>query len=251
MSIDAARIRRFFYDLARPVQILQPRDAYALWAPSYDDNVNNAVLALEDEFILPIFDELQVADKRIVDLGCGTGRHIIHCLALHATNIVGIDISDAMLERARTKIRSKGVSLIQSSLEQLPISDAQFDIGIASLVLSHAPNIRTTLIEIARILRPGASLVLTDVHWSFNERKWHRTFRPMTSPSKRIAPRSYFHTLTDYQQAFEQNHLVIERFLEPTIGLSVRPIFERSGMVDVFNQYEGQPLLAVFQLRKQ
>jgi malonyl-CoA O-methyltransferase len=243
-------IRRFIRNLVNPVRILTPKEAYELWAPTYDERENNAVLLTEEQAILPIFDRIQMANKRVVDFGCGTGRHILHCLDRNAREIVGIDISDAMLSEARRKIKDPRVLFVQSPLDKLPLAEVLFDVGIASLVLSHLQVLGPSIHEMARVMRPRAKLLVSDIHWKFNERRWQRTFHPRNAPTQRVAPENYCHSLAGYEDAFRQNHLVVDKFSEPPLNSSLRPCFERSNMIEVYERYLGEPLLVVFEVRK-
>lgn len=243
-------IRRLLTNLINPVRILPPKEAYGLWAPSYDERENNAVFQAEEQAIFPTFDHIQMADKRVIDFGCGTGRHLLHCLDRNVREIVGTDISDAMLFEARRKIKDPRVSFVQAGLDRLPIVDEQFDVGIASLVLSHIYILGPSIREMARVMRTGAKLLVTDIHWTFYERGWQRTFHPSNSPSRRFAPETHYHSLTYYQDVFKQNDLVVEKFSEPSLNSALRPCFERSKMIEVYERYQGQPLLVIFELSK-
>jgi ubiquinone/menaquinone biosynthesis C-methylase UbiE len=155
-----------------------------------------------------------------------------------------------MLSEARKKTRNAKVQLVQSQLDALPIASSQFDVGIASLVLSHLEFLGPPLGEMARVLTIGATLLVTDVHWQFKERGWQRTFRPRSSSSKRIAPESHYHSLTDYQNAFAQSGFTIDTLSEPAIDPSLRNYFDRSNMIQVYDRYLGKPLLVFFEVTK-
>ena len=246
----ATTIRRLITNLVNPVRVLTPKEAYELWAPTYDERENNAVLLAEEQTILPMFDRIQIANKRVVDFGYGTGRHILHCLDRNAHEIVGIDISDAMLCEARRKIKDPSVLLVQSPLDRLPFADVSFDVGIASLVLSHLQVLGPSIHEMARVMRPEAKLLVTDIHWKFYERRWHRTFHPSNAPTLRVAPESYCHSLAEYEDAFRQNHFAVDSFSEPPLNSSLRPCFERSNTIEVYERYLGEPLMVVFEVTK-
>jgi malonyl-CoA O-methyltransferase len=243
-------IRKFVSNLVNPVQILSPKQAYALWAPTYDETDNNAILLTEEQLLLPIFDRIQLENKRVIDFGCGTGRHVAHYLDRNAYEILGIDISESMLSVARRKTTDPKVHFIQSGLDAIPITNAIFDVGIASLVLSHLEELGPSLKEMARVLRSGASLLVADVHWSFNERGWQRIFRSQTAPKRRFAPESYYHTLVDFQKAFDENGFMMVIHEEPVLSPAVRGCFERSNMMHVYNHYLGKPLLVYFEATK-
>jgi malonyl-CoA O-methyltransferase len=244
-------IARAFRNVVHPVQVLPPREAYRLWAPSYDDRAHNAVLFLEEMEILPLFDKLAFKDKSVIDLGCGTGRHMGHIRNRNPRRIVGVDFSNAMLSIARQRTDSSEACFIEANIEEMPLVDSLFDIGIASLVLSHVKDMKQALGEVSRILKPGATLLIADLHWTFDDHGWKRTFGPNQSVSSRYAVENNAHDLDEYYDAFHTNHFSVQSFVEPKIDSTLRPFFENAHMLKTFHRFEGSPLLVVFQLRRQ
>lgn len=102
------------------------------------------------------------AHGRVLDVGIGTGANL--ALLGHATSLVGVDPSSAMLGVARQKAGSLGreVALHQASAEALPFDDASFDTVVFTYVLCNVPDVASALQEARRVLRPGGSLLLAD-----------------------------------------------------------------------------------------
>lgn len=244
------RIARIINNLLNPVLILAPDEAYRLWAPTYDDQRNNAILFLEERTLLPIFVNSVLPGMSIADFGCGTGRHIFHCLDQGAIQIVGIDSSAHMLSLARSNPDITKATFVQARIEEIPFNDSQFDLGLAALVLSHLNNICDVIRELARVLRPNGTLIISDLHWTFNERGWHRTFKSGLAPSIRLAVQNYSHNLDEYRNAFKDAHLDVVKMIEPKIDNSIRQFFVNAGMTRTYEKHEGQPLLVVFQVQK-
>ncbi len=110
------------------------------------------------------FDRLGLEDQdRILDLGCGEGRHAISAYMVKNVEAVGIDLSLADLETTRTRFteflepdnKEKSLVLSVANGYQLPFSDEQFDKVICSEVLEHIPDYRAVIAEIHRVLKPG------------------------------------------------------------------------------------------------
>jgi malonyl-CoA O-methyltransferase len=238
-------------NLLNPIKILPPGEAYRLWAPSYDDRGRNAVLHLEEKVMVPLLSNCMLPGKKVIDFGCGTGRHVLHCQELGATDIVGVDASIEMLSVAKEKIDASCVNLLQAHLEELPFAYSSFDVGIAALVLNHVKNIVGVVGGMSNLLRPGGMLLISDLHWTFNGRGWKRTFRSNAAPSKRFAVHNHVHSLSDYQNAFAKAGLQVEKMMEPPIDVQIEPFFRDAAMEKTYDRYRGQPLLVVFQLRKQ
>lgn len=102
--------------------------------------------------------------KKIYDLGCGTGRHLVY-LAKEGFAVYGSDISETGLEYARRWLEQEELQaeLKQSDMTTLPYPDAFFDALISIFVIYHATldNMRKAIAEIHRVLRSGGLAFLT------------------------------------------------------------------------------------------
>jgi len=96
--------------------------------------------------------------KRILDLGCGSGRHIVY-LAKHNFEVYGIDASPVGIKLAKRWMEDEKLTaslIIGSIYNKLPYADAFFDAVISVQVIHHntAGNIRRLIAEIWRVLQP-------------------------------------------------------------------------------------------------
>lgn len=98
---------------------------------------------------------------RVLDLGCAFG-FATRIAARRGYETVGVDSSSAYIARARRADRR--ATYVQSDAAQVPLPSASFDGLLCLDVLEHVPNERATLDEIARLLRPGGTLVLSVPH---------------------------------------------------------------------------------------
>jgi malonyl-CoA O-methyltransferase len=246
-------LERIIHRLNNRVTTLAPRLAYQTWAKTYDQRENNALLQAEEGVLVPLLESAHLAGKNVIDFGCGTGRHLFRCCGRSASSIVGVDFSHEMLTRALDKsLPTEQIILLESSLEFLPFRDAQFDIGISTLVLSHCPKLSVPLAEMARVMRPGATLLVSDWHPENDRRGWKRIFDAPSADGTRAryAAKSYRHSLQEYRNQFANKGFVVEQIHEPVIDNSMEPIFRRTNMMHVFDQYFGCPIVVVFELRK-
>jgi SAM-dependent methyltransferase len=114
------------------------------------------------------------AGDRVLDLGCGFGRHAYEALRRGAS-VVACDLGGAELAHVRAVYAAMsgadelpdGVSCIavNGDATALPFPDAAFDRVLASEVLEHIPDDRRAFMELARVLRPGGMLGVTVPAW--------------------------------------------------------------------------------------
>ncbi len=101
---------------------------------------------------------------RILDIGTGTGFLAI-LLAELGHEVVGVDISKGMLEKAKSKAKHLDISFKLGDAENLPFSDNSFDATICRHVLWTLPNPERALQEWYRVVKPGGKVVIIDGAW--------------------------------------------------------------------------------------
>ena len=102
--------------------------------------------------------------SEVADVGTGTG-FVAAGLAPRVKRVIGIDNASAMLRVARENLDSLGVSnaeLLDGDLAGLPLTDNSVDAAFANMVLHHAVEATAMLEEMARIVCPGGTIVITD-----------------------------------------------------------------------------------------
>lgn len=101
--------------------------------------------------------------ERILDLGCGEGRHAISAYLLADVHVVGVDINSTDLATAQQRLadfparpaQQASCTFMQASGFDLPFADDSFDKVICAEVLEHIPDYLSVLAEIRRVLKPG------------------------------------------------------------------------------------------------
>jgi len=104
----------------------------------------------------------------VLDLGCGAGTDLLIAaqMAGSSGHAIGVDMTAAMLDRARASAAELGLSnveLHESLIESLPLADASVDIVISNGVIDLVPDKDAVFDEIDRVLRPGGRLQVADV----------------------------------------------------------------------------------------
>lgn len=101
---------------------------------------------------------------RLLDVGCGTGVLLRRALGEHpGVRATGIDLSLPMLSVARARL-PRHASLLLADATRLPVRSAGFDAVVSNSALHYWSDPEAGIREIARVLRPGGRVVLTD--WS-------------------------------------------------------------------------------------
>lgn len=183
-------------------------EGYAQWAGSYD--VPNPFIAREEEVVRPILEALAGPGVDALDAGCGTGRHAAH-LAARGCSVIGVDRSAEMLAVARRKV--PGARFEAGDLRDLPVEDDAVDLAVVSLALSHLQDPTPALSELARVLRPGGHLVITDPHPSSQVLGGQAFYRDGDGRLSWV--RNHYHSASTWLRAFRATGLLVQDCLEP------------------------------------
>ena len=106
---------------------------------------------------------------RVLDLACGPGL-LASALASRARSLVGVDLTPAMLDRARERLAgAANVEVRLGEAESIPADDDAFDAVVTRLSVHHFREPARVLAEVRRVLAPGGALVLADVVASEHE----------------------------------------------------------------------------------
>jgi phosphatidylethanolamine/phosphatidyl-N-methylethanolamine N-methyltransferase len=164
-------------------------DAYRRWAPVYDYTFG--LVAREGR--RHAVDMLNAREGRLLEVGVGTGlslpdydRHL---------EVVGIDLSPDMLEKARERVAGGGLGhvtgLHEMDASDLRFPDATFDTVVAMFVMTVVPDPEAVMRELSRVTKPGGEVMLVN-HFSQREgvRGWVE--RRMAPFADKIGWRSVF-----------------------------------------------------------
>ena len=132
--------------------------AYGRWAPIYD-------MVFGPVFRHGRLLSVQAAERvggRILEVGVGTGLSLSSYR--RTSRIVGVDISEPMLDKARARVRRKNLSNVEDiaigDAEALGYPDASFDVVVAQYVVTAVPNPERALDEFVRVVRPGGEIII-------------------------------------------------------------------------------------------
>ncbi len=133
--------------------------AYDRWAPVYD-------LVFGPVFRQGRSAAIVAAERiggRIIEVGVGTGISLPHYAP--DNRIVAVDLSDAMLDKARARVRERRLDHVEliavGDAENLQFATNSFDVVVAQYVVTACPDPERALDEFVRVCRPGGEIIIT------------------------------------------------------------------------------------------
>jgi SAM-dependent methyltransferase len=99
------------------------------------------------------------AGQRVLDVGCGTGVVAVTA-ARRGAQVAGLDLTPALLERARENAAIAGLSIEwhEGDVENLPFGDGAFDVVVSQFGHMFAPRPEVAIAEMLRVLKPGGTI---------------------------------------------------------------------------------------------
>lgn len=108
----------------------------------------------------------EIQPKVILDIATGTGDFAIESLSLNPEKVIGVDISEGMLNVGREKLKKRKlddrITLQSGDSENLPFEDNMFDAIIVAFGVRNFENLEKGLAEMHRVLRPGGKVVVLE-----------------------------------------------------------------------------------------
>lgn len=156
--------------------------SYSLLAPFYDALIRTATATLRQKSLhqLPLTGNLSILVN-----GIGTGLDVPYLPPQH--HYAGLDLTAAMLARAKPKLNGLALDLVQGNSLALPFADQCFDHAILHLILAVVPDPLTCLQETSRTLKSGGSVFILDKFLKPRQHAWVR--RAISPIAAQIATR--------------------------------------------------------------
>lgn len=132
---------------------------YKCWSPIYDKFFNSGKFLEARKKIF--HGEKFTESQQILFVGVGTGADL-DFINTWELNVTAIDYSKEMLEVAKAKFKDTSIQFIKMDAQQTSFKNCQFDIVVASLVLSVVPDADRCLKEMVRVLKPNGKLIIFD-----------------------------------------------------------------------------------------
>lgn len=216
------------------------RAAYRLWSSSYERET--AVSLLEDRAVAGLGVSLE--GRALLDAGCGIGRRLAAAQGVRAG--VGVDLVPEMLAAGRE--RWPALALAAGDLRALPLRDAAFDVVWCRLALGHLPQIGSAYLELARVARLGAELIVTDFHPEAAGAGHRRTFRDAEGRLHDVE--HHVHTPEQHERAARAAGCALAERRDAPVGPLIRDFYAGADRLDLYQQQQGLPLVLLLRFRK-
>lgn len=233
------------FGLGTDVPELDPRAGYARWAPTYD-RPGNPLISREQPVVWELLDAFPPG--RALDAACGTGRHAAR-LAERGHDVTGVDGSAEMLQLARERVPR--ARFLEGDVRDLPVDDGDMDLAVCALALGHVERIDAPIAELARTVRPGGDVVVSDLHPTMSVAGGQALFEGADGSLAFV--REHIHLHGEYLDAFAAAGLDVVRCLEPRFDAAQA---EMQGMAAQFipeatrAAFVGLPGALVWHLRR-
>ena len=217
---------------------------YAEWAATYDVSSNPMFLA-EEPVLHGLLERYPLGAA--LDAACGTGRHAAYLASL-GHRVTGIDSTAEMLSLAMAKVPA--AQFQNADLTAIPLSDGEVDLAVCTLALTHCSDLGPPIRELARVVRPGGRVVISDVHPFMAMLGVHGGYR--RNPAELGFVKNNVHLTSDYLTAFREAGLNILQCIEPLWGdREVATMGFAEQMPDLVEAaVKGIPIVIVWELEK-
>jgi ubiquinone/menaquinone biosynthesis C-methylase UbiE len=222
-------------------------EAYDFWSVSYDSQPGNLMLDLDEMIFTDLIKNIDLKNKRVADIGCGTGRHWQKIYEKNPAIVMGFDVSAGMLHQLMGKFPFAITQLTTDNLlKTLPDSFA--DCLVTTLTIAHIKSIEEAIASWSRVLKNGGDLVITDFHPSMLARGGKRSFRHET---RSLSVINYIHPLEKVKKIFNKYGLAVIKEVERKVNEEVRPYYEAQNALPVYDRFKGMPIIYGLHLKKQ
>lgn len=198
------------YGAGSDVPELDPRAGYARWAETYD-LPGNPLVSVEQPAVWALLGDLPAG--RALDAACGTGRHSARLVEL-GHEVTGVDASHEMLDVARARVPD--ARFLEGDLCALPVEDGEVEVAVCALALGHCDDLLGAIRELARAVRSGGQVVLSDLHPGMSVAGGQALFAAADGSLAFV--REHVHLHGEYLDAFGASGLDVVRCVEPRFG---------------------------------
>ena len=237
-------IQRHVFSL--PVKERGVVEAYDLWADNYDYQPGNLMLDLDELLFTRLLSNIDLKNKSVADIGCGTGRHWAKIFKKAPANLAGFDVSPGMLKKLQEKFPAAKTHTITDN-HFSAMDDHTFDVILSTLTVAHIKNIEEALEAWCRILKENGDIIITDFHPDVLGLGGKRTFNYQKT---QIAVQNFVHTTDTIKKVFFQNGFQLVSQDERRIDETVMHYYQNQNALHVYNKFKGFPVIYGMHFRR-
>jgi 2-polyprenyl-3-methyl-5-hydroxy-6-metoxy-1,4-benzoquinol methylase len=135
--------------------------AYQFWSEIYDSN-ENKTRDLEGVCMRAILQEISFSN--CLEIGCGTGKNTVW-LETKAQHVTAVDLTPAMIEKAKQKVQTKKVTFEIADINQdWNFAKEKYDLVTFSLVLEHIENLIPIFEKLSNCIKPNGYVYIGELH---------------------------------------------------------------------------------------
>lgn len=221
-------------------------DAYNIWAKNYDSQPGNLMLDIDELTLSKLLKQVAVSNRKIADIGCGTGRHWQKIYAENPASLDGFDVSAGMLSRLKEKFPQANIHQITNNLFN-EIPSQSFDVVISTLTIAHIADLAQALTAWSRILKTESDLLITDFHPKTLAFGGKRTFM---SENGLISVQNFVHYTSQIKDILAQLGFTLIAQEEIFIDETFKHYYAAKNALAVYETYKGFPILYGLHFRR-
>jgi len=230
-------INHFFFSKKIPDTLSE--EAYDLWATEYDNQPDNLMLALDEQIFKVLLDGIDIENKVVADMGCGTGRHWRKLFAKQPGKLTGYDVSGGMLDELKRKYPQADVVKLEGDLAP-KLTSHSIDVIVSTLTVAHIDNIDEVVQAWIEALKPNASVIITDFHPEALAMGGKRTF---SVHNKKVAIRNNVHPVSMLITKLAAYGFSVAAMEERLVDESVKHYYEKKNALSVYDKFKGRPII--------
>ena len=221
-------------------------EAYDLWSEDYDFQDGNLMLDMDEVLFSGLLSDLDLENKQIADIGCGTGRHWAKMLQHNPESITGFDVSAGMLKRLQEKFpEAHTCKITDNRFSAIP--DNRYHVIVSTLTMAHIENMEEALAAWCRILKQGGDIIITDFHPNALANGGKRTFEHHKT---KMAVRNFVHFLEDIEAILIKKGFYVVNKQESIIDESVRYYYVWKDALPVYERFKGSKIIYGLHVRR-
>src|SRR5260221_2259864 len=237
MDISSNTLKKYIHKRLFPSTVKEKGvvEAYDLWAENYDLQPGNLMLDLDEMVFCKLLENVDITNKDVADIGCGTGRHWPVISKQNPASLTGFDVSSGMLNKLKEKYPSAHTNVITDN-SLTAIDDAAYDVIISTLTIAHIENIEEAMQSWCRILKDKGDIIITDFHPDALASGGRRTFKHKNA---QIVVQNFVHATNTIKELLLKNNIIVVHEDERQIDESVKSYYQNQIALHVYEKFKG------------